>query len=199
MDDALTMDDSNLLGAAMNDDMLGGALGGDLDNFLPNQDETGQFSQDNEAEDDIFADTDMDQKIMDSENMELDPSLIPDSETKTPLQKWQQEHAEMLINRRETARQQKEELITKAKEDIEKFYNERKKKIETVQEQNKQHETAYFQEIKELMEYGAHWEKVGRLVNLTPKPNEKPGTSKVGRMRTLLIQLKNEKRPAHDN
>jgi len=198
MDDALTMDGTDLL-STQNNDMLGGALGGDLDNFLPNQDETGQFSQDNEAEDDIFADTDMDQKIMDSENMELDPSLIPDSETKTPLQKWQQEHAEMLINKRETARQQKEELITKAKEDIEKFYNERKKKIETVQEQNKQHETAYFQEIKELMEYGAHWEKVGRLVNLTPKPNEKPGTSKVGRMRTLLIQLKNEKRPAHDN
>merc|ERR1712173_210625 len=146
---------------------------------------------DNENEDDIFADTDMDQKIMDSENMELDPSLIPESETKTPLQKWQQEHAEMLINRRETARQEKEALITKAEEDIEKFYQERKKKIETVQEQNKQHETAYFQEIKELMEYGAHWEKVGRLVNLTPKPNEKPGTSKVGRMRTLLIQLKN--------
>lgn len=178
-----------------------GLLGGDgLDGFLP-QDDDGKYDpMDNGEEPDLFAGTDMDQKIMDPmgnvENAEMDPSMvIEESEEKSKIQQWEMEHREMLIEKRNQARAEKEKLIETAKTDIENFYEERKKKQGSIKSQNKEHEQRYFQEMKDLMQYGAPWEKVGRLVNLTPKPNEKPGTSKVGRMRRLLIQLKNEKKP----
>merc|ERR1712130_358381 len=87
-----------------------------------------------------------------------------------------------------------EELLEQARTNIEKFYSERKQKQESIKAQNKENEQGYFSEMKDLMQHGAPWEKVGRLVNLAPKANEKPGTSKVNRMRQLLIQLKNEKK-----
>jgi len=178
-----------------------GLLGGDgLDGFLP-QDDDGKYDpMDNGEEPDLFAGTDMDQKIMDpmgnAENAEMDPSMVvEENEEKSLIQKWEMEHREKLKDKRNTARAEKEKLIEQAKTDIEKFYEERKDKQANIKTQNKEHEQRYFQEMKDLMQYGAPWEKVGRLVNLTPKPNEKPGTSKVGRMRRLLIQLKNEKKP----
>merc|ERR1712150_18046 len=139
-----------------------------------------------------------DQQIMDpmgnAENAEMDPSMVvEENEEKSLIKKWEMEHRDKLKDKRNTARAEKEKLIEQAKTDIEKFYEERKDKQANIKTQNKEHEQRYFQEMKDLMQYGAPWEKVGRLVNLTPKPNEKPGTSKVGRMRRLLIQLKNEK------
>ena len=58
--------------------------------------------------------------------------------------------------------------------------------VDRTDEKNHKAETA------SLMEFGSQWEKVAKLVNLTPSANEKPGSSKVARMRSLLIQLKND-------
>jgi len=118
---------------------------------------------------------------------------LENKDENSEIGQWEAEHHNMIIEKRNKARQDKEELLEKAKQDIQKFYLERKEKQAKIKISNKEHEDSYFSEMKTLMQYGAPWEKVGKIVNLTLKPNEKPGISKVDRMRTLLIQLKNEK------
>ncbi len=44
-------------------------------------------------------------------------------------------------------------------------------------------------EIATLFQFGAQWEKVGKLINIAPKANEKRS---VDRMRKLLLTLKND-------
>merc|ERR1712110_737519 len=97
------------------------------------------------------------------------------------------------MEKRKVARERKEEIKEKAKESLEQFYADRKEKQSNIKTRNREQEEIIKDEMNDLMQHGAPWEKVGRLVNLTPKPNEKPGSSKVNRMRGLLIQLKNEK------
>jgi hypothetical protein len=48
--------------------------------------------------------------------------------------------------------------------------------------------------MKSTFESGARWEKVNKLLSTQPKVGEKPGQSRVERMRKLLIQLKAEKK-----
>jgi len=188
------MDDSGLMS------------GGGLDGFLVQDDEGKDIG------DELFAGTDMASDplalagdempindigdigdIGDSVNASLEIKDGLELDDSSAIGKWEAEHRSALMDKRNKARAEKEKLLEKAKTDIENFYNERSKKQENIKTQNKENEQNYFTEMSDLMEYGAPWEKVGRLVNLTPKPNEKPGTSKVDRMRRLLIQLKNEK------
>lgn len=173
-------------------------MGGDgLDDFLPQEDE-GKYGS---GEDDIFAGTDMAGESMGQEDLlspvGIDASLEVKEELEveeSKLGNWENEHRKLLMEKRNAARAKKEELLEKAKTDIEKFYKERQEKKENARLRNKDNEKKYFQDMTDLMQYGAAWEKVGRLVNLASKPNEKPGSSKVDRMRRLLIQLKNEKK-----
>jgi len=176
-----------------------------LDNFLPQEDDglpqedDGKYAE-SEQEPDSGGDA-LGFPNVRSEEMGNDPLGFPNVQSEdekeyddnAAIKEWEEKHRETLLQKRNAARAEKEKLLEKAKEDIEAFYEERKKKKATIKIQNKEAEENYFSEMKDLMEFGAAWEKVGRLVNLTPKSNEKPGTSKVDRMRTLLIQLKNEK------
>jgi len=184
------MDSAILDGAESQNAIL---AGDGLDDFLP-QDDEGKYLGDNGEEDpdDIFAGTDMSEAV--GENNLLELGMDGKSEETSAYAQWEAEHRAALMEKRNTARAEKEELLERAKTDIQKFYDERKAKQTNAIERNKGHEENYFAEMRDLMAHGAPWEKVGRLVNLTPKPNEKPGTSKVGRMRRLLIQLKNEKK-----
>jgi len=70
---------------------------------------------------------------------------------------------------------------------------ERESKIAKTKQTNLEEEKNFITEMASLMEFGSQWEKVHKLVNLQPKPNEKPGSSRKDRMRGLLIQLKHEK------
>jgi len=199
--------DDDILGSSMGDDIgefpdnYDDANGGDgLDGFLP-QDDEGKFPVGVGEEDgDIFAGTDMADTNIDmaeNEPLELLPGdleMKDDSLGTSAIAQWEADHSAALADKREKARKAKEELLEQARTNIEKFYSERKQKQESIKAQNKENEQGYFSEMKDLMQHGAPWEKVGRLVNLAPKANEKPGTSKVNRMRQLLIQLKNEKK-----
>ena len=55
-------------------------------------------------------------------------------------------------------------------------------------------EKNYRSDMKTTFESGQRWEKVNKLISTAPRPNEKAGTSRVERMRKLLIQLKTEKK-----
>lgn len=181
--------------------MGGGIMGGDgLDGFLP-QDDEGKLPF-GDQEEDIFAGTDMAGDPVGEDLSIGDAGALlevkDESDELSEIGRWESEHRSALMEKRNKARAEKEKLLENAKADIEKFYNERKEKQNNIKTQNKENEQNYFSEMGDLMQYGDPWEKVGRLVNLTPKPNEKPGTSKVDRMRGLLIQLKNEKPSAQE-
>lgn len=106
---------------------------------------------------------------------------------------WQNNHQSKLVEKRNAARERKEEQLTAARAELEAFQSERAANLKKIKAANRDEESAKQAEISNVMEFGSSWEKVNRLVNLKPNPDEKPGTSTVDRMRTLLIQLKNEK------
>jgi len=163
-----------------------------LDGYMAQEDEVkypagdmNMISQNLEQnDDDIFAGTDMaNDRVVDpdplGDNMQ---ASLESKDENSEIGQWEAEHHNMIIEKRNKARQDKEELLEKAKQDIQKFYLERKEKQAKIKVSNKEHEETYFSEMKTLMQYGAPWEKVGKIVNLTLKPNEKPGISKVDRM-----------------
>lgn len=175
---------------AQDPSFIGNFDGGDgLDGFLPQGDD-GKYDD----VDDIFAGTDMAMTAIPSTT---DPGFeenISDFSGLSQLDQWNAERKQYLMDKRSNARQGKETLVEKAKTDIEKFYIERKERITQIKAENKKEEERYIQEVEDLMNYGAPWEKVARLVDLKPKQRDLTSNTNIARMRTLLIQLKNEKK-----
>jgi len=99
----------------------------------------------------------------------------------------------VLSERQAKADAAKKALAAAAKEEIGKFYAARNDRILNSKNQNRIDEKAQRAEMGSLMQFGAQWEKIGRLVTLTPKANEK---RTVDRFRKLLLVLKNEKTSA---
>jgi hypothetical protein len=128
----------------------------------------------------------------DSMPQEPEPVLEVQQEAKeTPLSIWEAKRSEEMRTRRSEAYDAKEKQVDSAKEEIQKFYADRETRIGNIKSQNREDEQKTKAGLDDLMAYGSDWEKVTKLVDLAPKPNEKPGSSKVDRMRALLIQLKN--------
>lgn len=120
-----------------------------------------------------------------------DPLPAP---TDTPLSKWEQERKIVLQERREASRQLKKDGEVQAKKDIEKFHEDRTSTIASRAERNRKEEANSLADLESVMEHGTLWEKVGRLVDLTPKAGQTYAREDLSRMRTLLIQLKNEQK-----
>jgi len=118
-------------------------------------------------------------------------SALPSNDA---LTQWQSKRAEELKKRRDAAREKKEQLKEAGKEETAKFMADREAKIQKAKTVNADEEKGFITDMATLMEHGTQWEKVHKLINLQPKPNEKPGSSRKERMRGLLIQLKHEKK-----
>jgi hypothetical protein len=118
-------------------------------------------------------------------------TLLPNNDA---LTLWQSKRAEELRKRRDAAREKKEHQKEAAKEETAKFMADRDARILKTKTVNAEEEKGAVTDMATLMEHGSLWEKVHKLVNLQPKPNEKPGSSRKERMRGLLIQLKHEKK-----
>jgi len=121
-------------------------------------------------------------------------SPLPDvDDTKdTAYTAWEAERKKVLAERQAKADQDKQIILAKAKEDIEKSYAQREDKIAKTKSQNREDEKNFRTDMESLMKYGNQWEKVGKLVNLAPQKTESAG--KHDRMRKLLSSLKNEKK-----
>ena len=58
-------------------------------------------------------------------------------------------------------------------------------------------EKGFKEEMAHVMASGSDWEKVAKVCDLTPKVAGKGGSSRdIDRMRTVLIELKNDKKAA---
>lgn len=106
------------------------------------------------------------------------------------LAQWESERQQVIQKRINDARDAKAKAVTDAKAEIDSFYQARKEQIEKNQAANREEEAETRRDFDSTMEHGTQWEKVGKLANLAPKPNDE---RKVGRMRKLLIELKNQK------
>ena len=106
---------------------------------------------------------------------------------------WERERAEILRERQAKADAEKQQQLATAKEEISKFYEDQKAKLEKTKKVNRADEKNYRNDTAAIFEKGTKWEKVNRLVNVLPKTGEKPGSSRVERYRKLLTTLKGEK------
>lgn len=125
------------------------------------------------------------------------PVTLEDSEVALPqstiLGEWQSERREVLSARSASSRGKKQEATEVAKQEMAKFLADRQARITKMKSTNREEETNNLAEMAQLMEHGSQWEKVHKLVNLNPKPNEKKGACRVDRMRALLVQMKYQK------
>jgi len=114
-------------------------------------------------------------------------------EEETPLSVWEKERADLLAEKRAKAEHDKANNLSKAKEELSKFYADADVRLEKTKKLNRADEKNYKSDTAAIFANGTKWEKVNRLVNVAPKAGEKPGQSRVERYRKLLIQLKAEK------
>jgi len=132
----------------------------------------------------------------------FDDLEVPNKEQKqsedqepTVLSVWLESRRQILEERRAKEREEQEKLQKQAKDDIQKFHEDRKRRVEEGKKQNRLKETQLREDLQSVFEYGTDWEQVARMVNLQ-EPTDKRGLSgDQERMRNLLIQLKNEKKP----
>lgn len=131
---------------------------------------------------------------------EQELSLAPESSADTGavlpesviLGEWQSNRDEVLRGRRDEAREKKEAQRETAKAELATFLEERQERLVKLKTKNREEEKNFITDMETTMAHGTQWEKVHKLVNLQPSANEKPGSSKVDRMRALLIRLKHE-------
>ncbi|KMS64675.1 hypothetical protein BVRB_017840, partial [Beta vulgaris subsp. vulgaris] len=103
---------------------------------------------------------------------------------------WQAKRKAELEQKREEERKEKAELLEQAKADIQTFLKNRAESTEKKQSANRIAETEFRTDLESVMKNGTLWEQVAKLVDLKPKPGkEEQATS---RMRSLLLQLKNQ-------
>jgi len=71
--------------------------------------------------------------------------------------------------------------------------------LTTQKKQNKTKETQLRDDLQAVFEHGTLWEQVARMVNLQEQTDKSGLSGDQERMRTLLIQLKNDKKSAKNS
>eukprot|EP01006_Ploeotia_vitrea_P041720 TRINITY_DN66564_c5_g1_i1.p2 TRINITY_DN66564_c5_g1~~TRINITY_DN66564_c5_g1_i1.p2 ORF type:complete len:216 (+),score=117.42 TRINITY_DN66564_c5_g1_i1:162-809(+) len=108
----------------------------------------------------------------------------------TPLSRWEAQRAVELEERARAAEERKQKFLEEAKNDVTEFYRKQEEALAKTQANNKVEEENMKKDQESLMKNGTVWEKVAKLVNLSVAGNEQRD---IARMRSLLVQLKNEK------
>jgi hypothetical protein len=119
---------------------------------------------------------------------------VPVEPVDTPLSQWEAKRADVLAQRRAEASKAKEQLVVKGREDVDKFYKDRDAAIQKNLNKNRADEKEGKVELESVMQNGTMWEKVARMVDLTPNAAKTYKRGDLVRMRTLLVQLKNDKK-----
>eukprot|EP00475_Leptophrys_vorax_P019751 TRINITY_DN2707_c0_g1_i1.p1 TRINITY_DN2707_c0_g1~~TRINITY_DN2707_c0_g1_i1.p1 ORF type:complete len:206 (+),score=69.99 TRINITY_DN2707_c0_g1_i1:112-729(+) len=124
----------------------------------------------------------------DDDNKGIEPADLGE----TPLSKWEAERAQILAQRRADALAAKEQQQATARDEIAKFYEDRESAIHKNVNRNRSEEKESRADLDSVMQYGTLWEKVARIVDLNPSAAKTYKRADLVRMRTLLLQLKND-------
>jgi len=115
----------------------------------------------------------------------------------TVLSVWLESRRQILEERKTKEKEEQEKLQKQAKDDIQKFHDDRKRRVEEGKKQNRLKERQLREDLQSVFEYGTIWEQVARMVNLQEATDKRGLSGDQERMRNLLIQLKNEKKPSN--
>lgn len=108
----------------------------------------------------------------------------------SPMQKWNAEWQETLMQRKEEENARKAELVEQARIAMENFHAEREKKREAKMATNRSAEQEKLEAIEADLENDNSWQRVCKMIELSH--DNKADAEDVKRMRDVLILLKNE-------
>ncbi|ORZ06869.1 clathrin light chain [Absidia repens] len=115
-------------------------------------------------------------------------AMLPDEEPAV-VRQWREKQQELIAQRDEEAENKKQETIQKAREDIDRFYEEYNEKKQKSIEENRAREENYQKDREETSTSNNIWERVAREIDVS---NAKSGhhTSDVGRMKEVMLDLR---------
>jgi hypothetical protein len=161
----------------------------DIDGFEPVQ----QQDDFNGGMDDVFG---LGNSPDDGFNQQAQVPEIIQENKGTALQSWEiKKEKELGRKRNEQEKLFKENLLAGGKE-LQEFQKKRKAHTEKIHATNRSEEKDNLQQLQDTLKNGTEWEKVAKFCDLKPKYDAKVAAQpqNTERMRTLLIDLKNEKK-----
>lgn len=112
-----------------------------------------------------------------------------EDENVTFLSVWEEQRKQTLEERRKTEDAEKQKVAETAQEEIKQFVAKRREQIAQNQKANRAAESDFKEDMAKVFKEGTIWQQVGKMVDL--KSSE--STNRPERMKTILIQLKNNK------
>jgi len=106
---------------------------------------------------------------------------------------WKENQIKMLQEKDEDEEKAKEALKKQAKTELEDWYKQHSEQLSKLQAANRAASISYEQELEtttEKLTPGTEWERVAKLCDFNPKTAR--NTKDVGRMRSVILQLKQE-------
>jgi len=112
--------------------------------------------------------------------------IVPPEEPES-LTKWRQEKAAALQQQEKANKRHQQLGPRKQKKELDDWYNRYNEQLEKVQNENRAAQDQFIEEMTDTKP-GNEWEKVARFCDFNPKFSK--NTKDVSRMRSLLLQLK---------
>lgn len=114
-------------------------------------------------------------------------SLHQPREEPETIKKWREEQVKRLEEKDREEEKKKEELREIAKKELEDWYKNHEEIIAKTKAANRNAEKQFVAEDDEIQP-GTEWERIAKLCDFNPKA--KPGSKDVSRMRSLILQMK---------
>mmetsp|Transcript_2529 Transcript_2529/g.3722 ORF Transcript_2529/g.3722 Transcript_2529/m.3722 type:complete len:198 (-) Transcript_2529:175-768(-) len=108
----------------------------------------------------------------------------------SPMQQWNEEWQNLLVERKDAENAKKAELIAAAEESMKNFQDQRESKRESKLSKNRSDEQEKLEAIEADLENDNSWQRVCKMVELSHESGE--DSVDVKRMRDVMILLKNE-------
>jgi len=112
--------------------------------------------------------------------------IVPNEEPESLIQ-WREEKAALLQQQEKDEQEASVAWAEKAKKEMDDWYNRYNEQLEKVKNENRAAEDQFIEEMTDTKP-GNEWEKVARFCDFNPKFSK--NTKDVSRMRSLLLQLK---------
>ena len=120
-----------------------------------------------------------------------------DEEEPQVIKDWREKQANEIAEREERAKAKRQETISKAESDIDKFYEDYALKKERNIRENKDSEADFLSSLNASLSAGTTWSRIADLVELQNSQSKTisragPGTTDLTRYKEVLLRLKRE-------
>ncbi|KAL9112540.1 MAG: hypothetical protein Q9227_003111 [Pyrenula ochraceoflavens] len=119
-----------------------------------------------------------------------------EEEESEPVRQWREKRDTEIARRDEISTEKKQETITRAREDLDSFYENYNKKLDRQRGKVAEEATKFVESIDNTAAGGTAWERIAKIADLHKggkKATEGPGAGK-DRMRNLILELAKDER-----